>query len=147
MLRLCPWKIREMRKSSQSSFASIDSEYPEDPNYPVNCLPTQPNLCNQDAKERVTLAVGDACPMLPKPEDLSKEPIYWGDGSVSKNIGVDIQCAYDEVVRWKCNLFMVSTGKVGDSFVSELSRLYREGLWGVKYDGTYSSGSQVRWNL
>ena len=33
--------------------------------------------------------------------------------------------AYNEVVRWKRNLFVVHTGKVGDSFVSELSRLYR----------------------
>ena len=69
--------------------------------------------------------MGDVCLMLPKPEELSKEPLYWSDRSVSDNICVDIQCAYDEVVRWKRNLFMVPAWKAGYSFVSELSRLYK----------------------
>lgn len=34
--------------------------------------------------------------------------------------------AYAEVVRWKRNLFMVPTGKVGDSFVKSLD-LWRDG--------------------
>ena len=33
--------------------------------------------------------------------------------------------AYDEVVHWKTNLFLVPFGSVGKSFITEVARLYR----------------------
>ena len=33
--------------------------------------------------------------------------------------------AYSEVVKWKKNVFLISSGKVGEHFVSEILRLLR----------------------
>ncbi len=33
--------------------------------------------------------------------------------------------AYDEVVHWRMNLFLVPFGSAGKCFISELARLYR----------------------
>ena len=33
--------------------------------------------------------------------------------------------AYDEVVHWKMNLFLIPFGSVGKSVITELARLYR----------------------
>ena len=36
-----------------------------------------------------------------------------------------VTLAYEEVVHWKQNLFLVPFGKSGNQFVSELTRLYK----------------------
>jgi hypothetical protein len=42
-----------------------------------------------------------------------------------ERVGEDLKQAYNEVTRWKRNLFMVPSGKVGESFVGELASMYR----------------------
>ena len=53
------------------------------------------------------------------------EPLFtWGnvDGATLTHA---IACCYNKVVHWKCNLFKVPSGKAGNSFVKELTRLTR----------------------
>jgi hypothetical protein len=47
----------------------------------------------------------------------------WGDLDGTDFRG-EIENAYEEVVHWRRNIFMVPSGKVGEQFVAELSSLY-----------------------
>ena len=109
-----PWST-QATQSTQRIQASLN------PATSQRIKPTQP--LQSRCQERVTRAVGDACPMLPKPEELPKEPIYWSDGIVSDNIDPRRHSMCIWWSRWKHNL--VPTGKVEDSFMSELSHFYR----------------------
>ena len=61
---------------------------------------------------------------LPAYSPINEATFAWGniDGDTFTH---SITCCYAEVVRWKCNLFKVLSGKVGGSFVKELTRLIR----------------------
>ena len=50
---------------------------------------SQPNQRNQDTVSGMPLV--DVCAMLPEPEELSKEPIYWGAMAVSLTSAFGIQ--------------------------------------------------------
>ena len=59
---------------------------------------------------------------------LASYMIIMHDSSYSYNDKIRNICftaAYDEVVHWKRNLFMVPFGRLAKGFVQELSRLFR----------------------
>ena len=62
------------------------------------------------------------CP-LPEFEPLAEPPFTWGvlDGYAFSDV---IKSCYDEIVHWRGNLFKVPSGKIGNSFVRELVRLF-----------------------
>ena len=62
---------------------------------------------------------------LPEFTPMNNDSYRWGDSVDGETFSRDLQQAYEEVVRWKQNLFLVPSGKVGEAFVAELSRLYR----------------------
>ncbi|MDA8002882.1 MAG: hypothetical protein MPL62_16485, partial [Alphaproteobacteria bacterium] len=54
------------------------------------------------------------------------EPTFkWSDKVSGDRFAAAILDAYGEVVKWKRNVFLIPSGKVGDHFVSETSRLLR----------------------
>ena len=61
---------------------------------------------------------------LPSYPQIHEPSFTWGnvDGVTFTHA---ITCCYNEVVHWKRNVFMVPSGKVGNSFVKELTRLTR----------------------
>jgi hypothetical protein len=85
----------------------------------------------ESVKERSIIGEGrgttsvDPDDLLPQPEEAPRGTILWSERAVNDNIQEDLQMAYDEVIRWRRNLFMTPSGKAGDAFVSELARLYR----------------------
>ena len=85
----------------------------------------------ESVKERSIIGEGrgttsvDPDDLLPQPEEAPRGTILWSESAVNENIQEDLQMAYDEVIRWRRNLFMTPSGKAGDAFVSELARLYR----------------------
>ena len=59
------------------------------------------------------------------PYSQAHEPIFmWGihDGTTFDH---SLTCCYAEVVHWKRNLFKIPSGKAGNSFVKEITRLLR----------------------
>ena len=61
---------------------------------------------------------------LPEPTPVSSPSFSWGLLDAESFINT-ISQAYDEVVRWRKNLFLVPFGKAGNQFVTELARLFR----------------------
>ena len=61
---------------------------------------------------------------LPEFEPLAEPSFTWGvlDGYAFSDV---IKSCYDEIVHWRRNLFKVLSGKIGNSFVRELVRLFR----------------------
>ena len=61
---------------------------------------------------------------LPVYSPINEPTFAWGnvDGDTFSH---SVTCCYAEVVHWKRNLFKVPSGKVGSSFVKELTRLIR----------------------
>ena len=54
----------------------------------------------------------------------------WNDSVCHVKFSEDVDLAYNEIVHWKQNLFMVPSGKIGRAFTDELTRLlmaYGEG--------------------
>ena len=70
-----------------------------------------------------TLHVG--VPELPSFIGLSPPSFLWNDTIEGSDFVDRVTAAYDEVVHWKRNLFVVPFGKVGKEFVLELSCLFR----------------------
>ena len=63
-------------------------------------------------------------PFLPDPTPISEPSFLWGNVDSATLID-HMNDAYDEVVHWKMNLFLVPFGSVGKSFIAELARLFR----------------------
>ena len=61
---------------------------------------------------------------LPDPSPIADPSFSWGNTD-SETIIAHMNEAYDEVVHWKTNLFLVPFGSVGKSFITEVARLYR----------------------
>ena len=57
-------------------------------------------------------------------EDVMPCNFQWGriNGEVFSQ---QITRSYEEIVKWKRNVFLVPSGKVGKSFIQELARLYQ----------------------
>jgi len=70
-----------------------------------------------------TLAGGCIYP-LPSYPQVHKPTFTWGDHD-GTSFAHSLSCCYAEVVHWKQNLFKVPSGKVGNSFVKEITRLLR----------------------
>ena len=63
-------------------------------------------------------------PSLPMFEPMQSPTFIWGEREAESVINV-ISSVYSEVMGWKKCLFPIPCGKVGCSFVSELTRLYK----------------------
>ena len=61
---------------------------------------------------------------FPTPADMSSPTFTWGSLDAQAFIAA-ISRAYDEVIHWRPNLFLVPFGNVGSRFIRELARLYR----------------------
>ena len=61
---------------------------------------------------------------LPDPSPMAEPAFRWGNLD-SETFIAHMNEAYDEVVHWKMNLFLVPFGSVGKCFISELAKLYR----------------------
>ena len=59
------------------------------------------------------------------PFSVMPPPAFLWNGTIEGSDFVDrVNFAYDEVVHWKRNLFVVPFGKAGKEFVQELTRLF-----------------------
>ena len=65
----------------------------------------------------------DQC-KLPDPSPIV-DPSFSRGNLDSETIIAHMNEAYDEVVHWKMNLFLVPFGSVGKSFITEVAGLYR----------------------
>ena len=61
---------------------------------------------------------------LPDPSPIADPSFSWGTFD-SETLIAHVSDAYDEVVHWKMNLFLVPFGSVGKGFRVELARLYQ----------------------
>ena len=57
--------------------------------------------------------------------ERSNESQVWADHTYAELTQI-IDSAYEECVKWKRNLFMLPTGKIGNQFVDEMTRLIHE---------------------
>ncbi len=75
---------------------------------------------------------GDPIPALPSFTHAVEPSFTWGSLDGPSCVSAITEC-YSAAVHWKPNLFRVPSGKVGDAFVSELSRLFNS------YGSSYSA--------
>ena len=78
-------------------------------------------------------------PELPSFIGLSPPPFLWNDTIEGSDFVDRVTAAYDEVVHWKRNLFVVPFGKVGKEFVLEFTPV--SFLWGEDIPGVYCTQS------
>ena len=71
---------------------------------------------------------------LPPYCSLSAPSFLWGDVEGTDFVQ-QISSAYDVVVHWRPNLFLVPFGRVGKAFVQELARLFTAYGEGCTYVG------------
>ena len=62
---------------------------------------------------------------LPEFTPMPNPNFTWGNCE-GESLCHMMTCTYDEVIHWKKDLFRVPSGKAGNTFVHELSRLFRE---------------------
>ena len=64
-------------------------------------------------------------PSLPPFDSASAPEFSWGPSAISGPIFCErIHRAYERIVHWKHNLFLVPFGSMGTQFVTELAKLY-----------------------
>jgi len=49
----------------------------------------------------------------------------WSESVSGEAFSTAIRAAYEEIVRWKRNIFMLPSGKIGERFVLEMARLFK----------------------
>ena len=84
---------------------------------------------NKDYVCPVCWAAAETAVQLPPYTPLSVV-FSWNEHLDGVTFGQRVSNAYDEVVHWRSNLFLVPQGKIGKEFVQELARLisaYGEG--------------------
>ena len=98
--------------------AATQSPLTLDPNYrpPAATLPPSPPQSILDPSLSV--------PPLPLFTPMNEPNFSWGELDARLVIR-RIQTAYEKVVHWRRNVFLVPSGKVGRSFVDELARLFK----------------------
>ena len=69
------------------------------------------------------VAPSTSAAQLPSYCGMSVPSFIW-DNVKGTNFVQRISSAYDVIVHWRCNLFLVPFGKVGKAFVQELARLF-----------------------
>ena len=62
--------------------------------------------------------------LLPNFNQTPNDTFKWNEEIDSERFRKALDSAYHEVIRWKRNIFMVPSGKVGDSFVREMARMF-----------------------
>ena len=59
-------------------------------------------------------------------QDMSREPVnepfYWNE-KPGKTFVNELNNAYDKIVYWRKNLFLLLTGAAGESFINEMTRM------------------------
>ena len=64
-------------------------------------------------------------PSLPLFTSANAPDLTWGSSTITGSIFCkQIHKAYESIVHWRHNLFLVSFGSVGSQFVIELAKLY-----------------------
>jgi len=99
--------------SSEPTQVTIDSHTMSvtDPTH-ATVPSTAPNVHSEDLFE------------LPSFSEMSPPSFSW-NGTIEGSAFVNrVTTAYDEVVRWRRNLFVVPFGNVGKEFMEELARLF-----------------------
>ena len=61
---------------------------------------------------------------LPSFEKLLSPSFQWNETINGIDLAQQVSVAYDVVVHWRCNLFLVPYGCGGKEFVQELARLF-----------------------
>ena len=76
---------------------------------------------------------------LPDPVPITTPNFSWGPVE-TQSFSALIEQAYDEVVHWRMNLFLVPFGKAGKQFVFQLTKLYRAFPEGSALEGIVLKG-------
>ena len=101
-----------------------------------NCQPSRNGKCSNispnevsiqsDIRETVETEVDSTRSELLPPFTKARAPLFkWSDSIDGESFSVKIQEAYKEVIRWRRNVFLVPSGKAGEKFVGEMSRMFR----------------------
>ena len=59
-------------------------------------------------------------------QSIKANKIKWGELEGEANIKAKMVAIYDEITKWRKNLFMVPRGKVGTDFIKEVTRILRQ---------------------
>ena len=110
-------------KYSSTQSVSFDSEI-DTTSEDLSSIADLPNMSVRDQDTFQDCYNAEHMSPLPVYDGLPEPSFVWGklDGSSATDI---IQSCYEEVVHWRRNIFKVPTGKAGNQFVRELSRLFR----------------------
>ena len=82
-----------------------------------------PSCMSADVLSTSGAAAPPSAAQLPPFRAMSEPSFMWSD-TKGTDFVQQISLAYDAVVHWQCNLFLVPFGKVGRAFVQELARLF-----------------------
>ena len=98
-------------------------------NSPDSEAPSCPERQHLETRSGAASSLNQDCPIdfesaLPNYEPLILPNFSWGVVD-STSFSNSLEVAYTEIVHWRRNLFSVPSGKVGEAFVFELSRLFR----------------------
>ena len=103
-LKKCKWKDREISDGRDDLQLENQPTQPDDSAHSS----TQSNIREQE----------------PVP---AEEKFYWGERNGS-DFSRDLDVAYEEIVYWRQNLFLVPTGNAGKRFIKEMTRLINSWL-------------------
>ena len=103
-LKKCKWKDREICKGRGDLQLENQPMQPDESAHSS----TQSNIREQE----------------PVP---AEEKFYWGERNGS-DFSRDLDVAYEEIVYWRQNLFLVPTGNAGKRFIKEMTRLINSWL-------------------
>ena len=120
--RLCssclPGRLGTCLNCQPSSTESVDSESDSDveTSSSVSVAPLEASSSSASTLESTIPALPSFVP--------SADPLFtWGALSGAQCVSVISEC-YSTAVHWRPNLFRVPSGKVGEAFIKELSRLF-----------------------
>ena len=63
--------------------------------------------------------------VLPRCAEMPDTPIRWNGSLKGDRFQLELRRAYNEIIQWRRNLFMVPSRKVGETFVGEMARLFK----------------------
>ena len=118
-----PCRLNKCANISSSSTDDIDNT-PETQGDPESVSEISDGGNDPTNQQSPTNAHHDDQCKLPDPSPIADPSFSWGNFD-SETIIAHMKEAYDEVVHWKMNLFLIPFGSVGKSFITELARLYR----------------------
>ena len=101
-----------------------------------NCLPSRNGKCsnsspnedsNQSDNQESASIEKDSSrnELLPSFTKTRAPHFKWSDSTDGEFFSMKIHEAYREVIRWKRNVFLVPSGRAGEKFVGEMSRLFK----------------------